>query len=313
MQSLLEYGADASVVRTDGSENGQSQQPSPAAHNDVDELVIAGNVPMILLAIKDWRKCWRYDKLMCCIWGCKLRLREGRAFTQDVDAALIRESPIPSTLENNENRQNANPTCRRSLWRAWNLIDNWTSRKPYFPRWVSIHTHHTRKGNNLLPAPPSRQCTSSQSHCQLQSRLRSQNRRLHYTSTLLLDECWWIRTNEVRFVRFLLSPPPEESMGDRVDSYAKGRRSKSGQPIQKLRNRTLEAPMAGVESSYSGWGCNLCRTRRKGWIWTRFWMLTRTTGHLRYGNVLDFRWSLTNLQELRRVKQQLAAVDVETT
>jgi hypothetical protein len=71
------------------------------------------------------------------------------------------------------------------------------------------------KENNLLPVHPSPPCAFLQSPCQHQSMLQSQNRRLHYTSTLLLDECSWIRTNEVRFVRFLLSPPPQSRWGIR--------------------------------------------------------------------------------------------------
>ena len=100
---------------------------------------------------------------------------------------------------------------------VWNFIANWNLDKlnlKYFSRWVINHTHHTKE-NNPRPVRLPRQCTSSQSHYQLQSKHPSLNRRPFNRSIPYLDENWWIRTNEVRFVRFLLSPPPEESMADR--------------------------------------------------------------------------------------------------
>ena len=57
-------------------------------------------------------------------------------------------------------------------------------------------------------------CTSSRTRFRRQSSLPSQKQRLNCTSHSGLDESWWIRSNGVRFVRFLLSPPPEESMAE---------------------------------------------------------------------------------------------------
>ena len=145
--------------------------------------------------------------------------------------------------------------------------------KPYFPRWVITHNTqpNTRKKTTTFP-PPSRGCTSSQSHCQPQNRLQSQNKRLYYNRHPTLDE----KIDGLEVTKYVACDSYchrlRKSRWPMVDEYAKGRDARFFQRSQRRKKRVLGLQVGGEEISWRCWEWTSCRTRRKGLIWTKFWI-----------------------------------------